>query len=137
MPAPAGALDLAAFRGKRFVLVEDDRMVAEALREALADHGIETQSFATAEEALAAPALLHADYFIVDHQLAGRMNGCDFLDALSRRAAAPPRAVVITGNTREDFVKELRGRAWPHLFKPADLESILAALVPEAPPAGA
>lgn len=126
--APLPEVDLERFRGKRIVLVEDDTLVADALHDALGMHGADIRVFRDAEAALADPATEHADAFIVDHQLAGPMNGLEFLHAARKLCSKPVRAVVISGNTTQEFVGSVRELEWPLLFKPVNSRMILHAL---------
>jgi ActR/RegA family two-component response regulator/anti-sigma regulatory factor (Ser/Thr protein kinase) len=114
--------------GRRFVVVEDDRLVAEALAAWLSGHQAVVSVFATAEAALASPAADVADCFVVDHQLAGALSGVDFLSAMHARRGGQFRAVLVTGNT-DGAQADLVGRGpWPLLFKPTSPTDILAAL---------
>lgn len=117
-----------ALQGRRIMLVEDDPLVAAGLSEAMAVHGIGVSIFGSAEAALAAPDLTSVDAFIVDHQLAGPMNGLDFLRTASTRRGKTVKAVVISGNTSPEFVRTVRQLQWPLLFKPVDSRSIFHAL---------
>ena len=132
-PSPCEALslpevDMEQFRGKRIVLVEDDALVATALREALTLHGADIRVFRDGEAALGDPATLQADGFIVDHQLAGPMNGLEFLRAARKLCGKPVKAVVISGNTSREFVGSAQELEWPLLFKPVNSQVILHAL---------
>lgn len=131
----ASSVDMRQFRGSRFVIVEDDPLVAEALQEALAYRGMSGVGYVSAEEALADPSLSATDYFILDHQLAGAISGFDFLDALTKKFGAMPRAVVISGNTTEGFIEGAKRRGVAFLFKPAALDAILETLA-ELPAVG-
>lgn len=121
-------VDMEQFRGKRIVLVEDDALVATALREALTLHGADIRVFRDGEAALGDPATGLADGFIVDHQLAGPMNGLEFLRAARKLCGKPVKAVVISGNTTREFVGSVQELEWPLLFKPVNSQMILHAL---------
>ena len=127
-PIQDNQVDLEAFRGKRLVLVEDDELVANALMGWLTWCGIEVSLHDSGENALADPQTLAADYFIADYQLAGNMNGLEFLEAVRQRATAPFRAVVVSGYTSGMFIEAAAKTRWPVLFKPADPLRILATL---------
>jgi CheY-like chemotaxis protein len=118
----------ATFAGKRLVVVEDDLLVAQALSDWLRAYRCDVRIFTSGEEALAAEQILCADGFIVDDQLAGTLNGLEFLQALKARRSVPFRAVVVTGNTTPQFIERAKKLGWPVLFKPADPEEILARL---------
>ncbi|HEX8987310.1 MAG TPA: ATP-binding protein [Rhodocyclaceae bacterium] len=111
--------------GLRVAVVEDDAMAARALEIALGGAGIQTAGFRTAEEALADAHVASMDFYIVDYRLPD-MNGGDFLDAVHRRAGRPIRAVLLTGDTFLDADSRSRFGEWKVLFKPVDLEDLLA-----------
>jgi signal transduction histidine kinase/ActR/RegA family two-component response regulator len=121
-------VDTQRFNGSRFVVVEDDVLIAEAIQEALVYRGMSAVAHRSAEEALADPSISATDYFIVDHQLAGGMSGFDFLDAIRARIGEIPKAVVISGNTTEGFIEGAKRRGLAFLFKPASMSSILETL---------
>jgi signal transduction histidine kinase len=121
-------VEAATFAGKRLVVVEDDLLVAQALSDWLRAYRCDVRIFTSGEEALAAEQILCADGFIVDDQLAGTLNGLEFLQALKARRSVPFRAVVVTGNTTPQFIERAKKLGWPVLFKPADPEEILARL---------
>ncbi|MGE5466489.1 MAG: ATP-binding protein [Ignavibacteria bacterium] len=121
-------IDASTFLGKRLVLVEDDALVASALLEALAPYGVSIRRFRDAETALADRDIGTADHFIVDHQLAGRMNGLDFLRAVSASRGEAVKGVMISGNTSPEFVGSARQLPWPLLFKPVNTAEILREL---------
>jgi signal transduction histidine kinase len=126
--APEAAVDGAQLRGKHVWVLEDDALVSEALGEWLVSLGCAVSIFASAEQALASTAEADADFFLVDFQLAGEMNGFEFLDAVRRRRAGPIHAVVVSGNTSTRFIEAAELSSWPILFKPADPRQILARL---------
>jgi signal transduction histidine kinase len=123
-PETAGA----GLRGKHVWVLEDDALVGAALGEWLLSLGCAVSIFASAEQALASADGPDADFFLVDFQLAGAMNGFDFLDAVRRQRAGPIHAVVVSGNTSARFIEAAERSRWPILFKPAAPAQILARL---------
>jgi signal transduction histidine kinase/CheY-like chemotaxis protein len=124
----AAAVDDRQFRGRHVWVLEDDPLVGNALGDWLISLGCVVSIFASAEQALAAADKPDADFFLVDFQLAGAMNGFDFLDAVRRERAGPIHAVVVSGNTSGRFIEAAERSRWPILFKPADPAQILARL---------
>ncbi|HEX5392624.1 MAG TPA: ATP-binding protein [Rhodocyclaceae bacterium] len=121
-------VDMQRFGGCRFVVVEDDALVGEALQEALHYRGLAVVAHRSAEDALADSSVSAHDCFIVDHQLAGVMSGFDFLDAIKARFGTTPKAVVISGNTTDGFIEGAKSRGLAFLFKPAAMDTILETL---------
>lgn len=118
--------DQAAFvQGKLFVVVEDDALVAEALSKSLAGMGGEVEIFHSAETALNHASIDDADYFIVDFMLCGTLNGIQFLNLLSQKLGKPVIAVIMTGDTSPNFVREAENCGWPVLHKPVSISKLI------------
>lgn len=128
LPVTPPAIDVSRFVGKRFALIEDDALVAAALCDFLAIHGIEVAVAGNAETALVNPQILQADCFVVDYQLGGALDGFGFLAALRSRTGRAPRAVILSGNTSASFIASAENSGFPYLFKPANVLSIMKAL---------
>lgn len=122
-------VDVTQWQGKKFLVLEDDERVAEALITWLASIGVRAVRFATAEEALSAPDVMDADAYICDFRLPGAMNGIAFLEAVDTRRDGPTvRAVVITGDTAPDFIAMSSMIPWRVLHKPVDPRQLLKVL---------
>lgn len=121
--------NIAIWQGKKFLILEDDERVAEALVTWLDSIGARASRFASAEEALAAPDAMDADAYICDFRLPGAMNGIAFLEAVSARREGPTvRAVIITGDTAPDFIAMSAMIPWRVLHKPVDPRQLLKVL---------
>jgi len=112
---PAGRLDLS---GTRVVVLEDTVEVAQALSQWLQAQGARVAHYLSAEEALAAPDIETADFYLCDYRLPGRLTGLDFLQSLQARAPADIHAVLLTGDTSSQFIERVAASGWPILFKP-------------------
>jgi PAS domain S-box-containing protein len=113
--------------GRRIALVEDDLMVATAMKLALESSGMTVTRYKTAEEALADSAIADADFYISDLRLPG-LSGVEFLDAVQRRATKPIQAIVVTGDTATDRIEMIRSTSWQVLFKPVELSTLLSSI---------
>lgn len=124
VPPGAGA----SISGIRVALVEDNRMVRNAMVAWLSAEGAEVASFASAETALADPRLASVDAVISDLQLREAMNGLDFLR--QAKAQMPPSAVAIlmTANHMSPSLEEARRQSILVLLKPVPPEALLRAL---------
>lgn len=125
---PLGPVGTARLAGKRFVVVENDQLVAESLGLWLESRGARVTCHANAEEALNVPGIESADAYVTDYRLSPTMNGIDFLNAIRQRSAGPISAVVITGDTSPEFIEATERSGWRILFKPVDPERLLDAL---------
>ena len=115
-------------RGKRFVVVEDDELVAEALIKALEIMGGEVKFFDNAEYALQYPEIGNADYYIVDYMLPNNIDGINFLLALRQKVHKSVCAVMISGNTSSQFARKAQFFDWPVLNKPVNLSKLVELL---------
>jgi CheY-like chemotaxis protein/anti-sigma regulatory factor (Ser/Thr protein kinase) len=114
--------------GKRFVVVEDDALVAEALSKALKGLGASVEFFHRADVALSHPCVETADYFIVDFMLGGSLNGVQFLEKLREKLGSSVNAVIMTGDTSAAFVREKEKYDWTVLHKPVNVSKLISAL---------
>jgi len=122
-------VDQVAFvRGKRFVVVEDDVLIAEALSKSLNAMGAEANIFHRAEDALNHASIENADYFIADFMLGGKLSGVQFLNLLVQKLGRPVIAVIMTGDTSPAFVREEASYAWPVLHKPASIFKLISSI---------
>lgn len=115
-------------RGKHFIVVEDDMLVAQAITGLLQDLGGIVNCFHRAEEALRYGAAGHADYYIADYMLGGGLNGVQFLKQLRQKLGKPICAVLVSGDTSPSFIREVADFDWPILHKPANISEIIAKL---------
>ncbi len=115
-------------RGKRFVLVEDDTIVAQAMINLLEGMGGEVKCFHSAEEALRHSSMAHADCYIADYMLGGTLNGIQFLNQLRKKLGKPISAVLVTGDTSATTLRHTRGFDWPVLHKPVNSSQLISNL---------
>lgn len=126
--SPGKSGQLAEFvRGRRFILVEDDALVANALSQSITAMGGRVACFQNAEEALRQSDIADADCLIVDFMLGGELNGLQLLNLLQQKQERPIHAVLMTGDTSPDFIRATAECAWPVLYKPVDLFQLLSA----------
>jgi PAS domain S-box-containing protein len=115
-------------RGKRFVVVEDDALVAEALNKSLGGMGGKVECFHSAEYALQYEDIESTDCYIVDYMLGGKFDGIQFLNLLRQKLGKPVKAVIMTGDTSTAFVREAADCEWPVLHKPVNTSKLIARL---------
>lgn len=131
-PSENNSSDESFASGKHFVVIEDEGLVAEALKGILESLGGKVHCFASAEEALLDTDVQQADYFIVDFMLAGKLNGIEFLNLLRPKLGRPIRAVLMTGDTSSSFIRNAVDCDWPILHKPVNLSKLTASLKAQA-----
>lgn len=115
-------------KGKRFIIVEDDTLVSEALAKVLTIMGGTVESFYDAEAALQEINIDKADCYIVDYMLPGNIDGTNFLLRLHQKLNKPVCAVMMSGNTSTEFIKKSKFLNWPLLHKPVDIVQLISRL---------
>jgi CheY-like chemotaxis protein/two-component sensor histidine kinase len=123
-----GMFDDSFTRGKRFVLVEDDALVAHAMISWLEGMGGKVQFFLSAEDALKSDLIAQADCFIADYMLGGTLNGIQFLNRLLLKLGRPINGVLVTGDTSPTFVHAAAHCDWSVLYKPVSPSRLIAIL---------
>lgn len=128
--ATQGDVDQDAFllQDKRFILVEDDALVSQAMISLLEGMGGEVKHFHSAEDALRHADIGYADYFISDYMLSGKLNGIQFLNQVRQKLGRPINGVLMTGDTSPAFLAASTDCAWAVLHKPINLSMLLSRL---------
>ncbi len=111
----------------RILLVEDDTMIGESLREALRTQGLAADWVRDGRAADAALASERFDAVLLDLGLPQR-SGLDVLRALRARGNATPVIVVTARDALADKVAGLDAGADDYLLKPFELDELLARL---------
>jgi two-component system OmpR family response regulator len=104
----------------RILLVEDDKVLADALTRALVQSAHAVDAVATGEEADRALALGVYDLAILDIGLPG-LSGLEVLQRLRSRRSTTPVLMLTAFDTMEDQVRGLDLGADDYLSKPFDL----------------
>jgi len=109
----------------RILLVEDDTMLADSIREGLEKGGFSVDHLAAAEPAESALALTHYDLAIVDIGLP-RMNGLELIRRFRRRGIALPVLILTARDGLDDRIQGLDIGADDYMVKPFQLPELLA-----------
>jgi two-component system, OmpR family, response regulator len=111
----------------RVLLVEDDRMIGESLREALRQQGFAVDWVRDGRAADTVLASERFDAVLLDLGLPQR-SGLDVLKALRARGDATPVIVLTARDALSDKVTGLDAGADDYLIKPFELDELLARL---------
>jgi len=111
----------------RLLLVEDDTMIGESLREALRRQGMAVDWVRDGRAADATLASERFDVVLLDLGLPQR-GGLEVLAALRARADATPVLVLTARDALADKVRGLDAGADDYLVKPFELDELLARL---------
>ncbi|MBI1763635.1 MAG: sigma-54-dependent Fis family transcriptional regulator [Acidobacteria bacterium] len=108
---------------KKILVVDDDRVSLDALKEILAAQGWEVHTAQTPQQAVALFARGGFDLVVSDINLEAAQSGLDLLQQF--RAACP--VILITGfGTLETTVKATQEGAWDLISKPFKVKDVLA-----------
>jgi DNA-binding response OmpR family regulator len=109
----------------RILLVEDDTMLADSIREGLEKGGFSVDHLAAAEPAESALAVTHYDLAIVDIGLP-HMDGLELIRRFRRRGLALPVLILTARDGLDDRIRGLDIGADDYMVKPFQLPELLA-----------
>lgn len=129
-PAVPAAPDLDALRGRVIGIVEDEVDVREGLVKILESWRCRPVPAASAVELAAAVKGegLRLDAVLVDYRLREQENGLLAIRALRERFGAALPALIVSGDTSEDVLRDVRGAQLTLLAKPVRAARLRAAL---------
>ena len=132
-PTAAVAAVGADLHGRRVLVLDDDVSVLDAMRSLLERWGCDVVTTSTPEEAEA--SLVSGglpDMLIVDYRLRQHASGIDTIGRLHEVARTRIPALVITGDTAPDRLREAQESGYPLLHKPvkpAQLRTVMRQLM--------
>jgi len=109
------------------LIVEDERVLAEAMSDYLARHGFETTMAGSGEAALDAIHRSEPDLVVLDYQLPG-MDGLEVLREIRQRAPQAAAVMLTAHGNVKTAVEAMRAGAFDYLTKPVDLEELALVL---------
>lgn len=121
-PRPQEALRL------YIALVEDNRLVRQALADGLRMLGNQVVAVASKTALLSELDTLPPDLVISDYRLAGGETGFDVITAMRARFGAELPAILITGDTAPTLLRSMTDRGISVLHKPIALDALQACL---------
>jgi CheY-like chemotaxis protein len=112
------------------IVVDDDLSAREALVDLLDVHGYEVIAVPGIAQARSRLAGQHitASMIIADYRLGGDTTGVEAIRAIQPLLASPAPAIIITGDTSPDRIREASASGFPLLHKPLEPAALLAAL---------
>jgi two-component system, OmpR family, copper resistance phosphate regulon response regulator CusR len=117
--------ELMPLTGARILIVEDERKVAEALREGLTTEGYKVTVAETGEEAFFQASSFRFDLLLLDIMLPGR-SGIEILQTLRSKGEKTPVLILTARDTIEDRIQGLDTGADDYLVKPFAFPELLA-----------
>jgi len=125
---PASAL----LPGARVLLIEDDKSVLEGMQILLRDWGCVCDAAQDLDEALVLARANRPDAVVSDYRLRGMRTGAEAIAALRAEFGAQLPALLVTGDTAPERLREAAASGVPLLHKPvwpSDLQRGLANLL--------
>jgi two-component system nitrogen regulation response regulator GlnG len=105
-------------------IVDDDRSIRWVLEKALSRENIPWQSFASADEVLAALDHYTPQVLVSDIRMPG-MSGLDLLERIKQRHPAVPIVIMTAYSDLESAVAAFQGGAFEYLPKPFDVNQAM------------
>ena len=105
-------------------IVDDDPSMRGALARLVRSAGLPVESFASAEEFLAAVDVKARAFLVLDARLTG-MSGLELLACMAERASTIPVAIITAVDDGQVELDALRAGAMAFLRKPFDPQSLL------------
>ena len=119
----------AARRRATLLVVDDDALVRDALAELLCAHGHVVRLAGGVDEARrVAGEGPPPDLALIDYRLPGQKTALDAIEAIGAAARRRVPAIVITGDTHPQRIREAQALGLPLLFKPVPAHRLLEAV---------
>lgn len=111
------------------LVLDDESAILESMRSLLGRWGCEVTAAATVDEARSAARTRTPDLLIVDHRLAEEQTGLDAVSDLRRAVGVEVPALVVTGDTASERIREARSSGYPLLHKPVQPARLRSAML--------
>jgi signal transduction histidine kinase/CheY-like chemotaxis protein len=112
------------------IVIDDDTSAREAVEDLLRAHGYDI--IAAASIPLMRTHLegrrIGARMIVADYRLGDGVTGVEAIRAIQPMLAAPAPAIIVTGDTSPDRIREAQASGYPLLHKPLDADQLLAAI---------
>jgi CheY-like chemotaxis protein/anti-sigma regulatory factor (Ser/Thr protein kinase) len=114
------------FRGARVMLLDDDIIVQTAMTCLLSGWGCQVLTAGSVQQALDHLDGLETppDLLIADYRLPGNTTGAEALELLHARLGQQAPALIVTGDTSPERLREAESKGYPLLHKPATPEKL-------------
>jgi len=118
-------------RQLRLLVLEDDESVRQGMCQLLRQFGWECEAVETVEEAMAAIERQRPDLFMSDYRLRGAMTGVEAIAAVRARLGGHCPALLITGDTDPERLRDAHASKVQLLHKPVVPEVLYQAILRE------
>ncbi len=110
------------------LVIDDERSVREGLLSALTSYGMNVRCASTREEAIKLVNERRPDVLSVDYRLRDEDTGAAVIMAIREHLGEDIPAVLLTGDTAPERLKQLQGSGCPVLHKPVAIKELLATM---------
>ena len=114
---------------RRVLIIDDDAAVRSGMAQLLRSWGCECDAAETVDEALELAARVTPELIISDYRLKGPRTGADAIAALRERLGVMVPALIITGDTAPERLREATASGIALLHKPLTPDQLQRALV--------
>jgi signal transduction histidine kinase len=111
------------------LVIDDDEIVRNGMLQLLRDWGCECEAAESIEEALAIARLRPPDVVISDYRLRGQRTGVEAIAAVRELLGISLPALLITGDTAPERLREAQASGIPLLHKPVSPSKLYKKLV--------
>lgn len=117
----------------RVLVVDDDELVRHSMQHLLRDWGCECHAVESIEAALSLASKLEPEVIISDYRLRNQCTGVEVIDALRAALGRDVPALLITGDTAPQRLRDAIGSGLPLLHKPVSPNRLYRELVTVLP----
>ncbi|WP_448190925.1 chemotaxis protein CheB [Azospirillum sp. sgz301742] len=118
-----------AGRGRRVLVVDDDPVVLDSVRQYLERHGFDARAAADRDAALAQFTLQQPPQLVIaDYRLSGEETGADVIRFLRSAFGTTVPGIILTGDTSPERIQEASRSGFALLHKPVSPPDLSAAV---------
>ena len=120
VPSAVAAAAVLESRGDCVLVIDDETQVLQSMRHVLEAHGCEVLLAESARDALRVMALAERtpDAIVSDYRLRDDLNGVDAVEAIRESVELDIPAIIITGDTSPERLREVKGTSLELMHKP-------------------
>jgi len=116
-------------RGVHLLVIDDDEAVLTGMAQLLAHWGCAVDTASSIEQAMVLAKQIMPDIIISDYRLRGQRTGAQAISALRELLGTPVPALIITGDTAPERMREAMSTGVPLLHKPLAPAALYQSLV--------
>lgn len=117
-------------RGGTIIVIDDDTSAREAIEDLLRAHGYDVIATASIQQMRArlTEKRVDAAMIVADYRLGDGVTGVEAIAAIRPHLTKEVPAIIVTGDTSPDRIREAQASGYPLLHKPLDADQLLAAI---------